>query len=268
MGRVVRRALLFAAFAGCQSTPAPPPASAPLPPPTPTRTAARVAESPAPMPPKAPDPPPTPAKETVAVEPPTPDDPLALAADCLERGDLPAAARHLEAHVREFPDQVIFRAQLADLLARMERLPDAQAHFEAAAASAQDGPPVLQKERVHYHTRLMEIAQERHDDYAEHLHRGIGLYLVAVRLVGRDGDAGEIERLLCKAALALQDAQATRPDDARAAWYLYKVWSQLDQPRPAAKALRQAAAAASFSTLTPVEARELALVSRPEVVMR
>ena len=96
----------------------------------------------------------------------------------------------------------------------------------------------------------------------------IGLYLVAVRLAERDGDPGEVERLLCKAALALQDAEAKRPDDARAAWYLYKVWSQLDQPRPAAKALRQAAAAAPFSTLTPVEARDLALASRPEVVLK
>jgi hypothetical protein len=211
---------------------------------------------------------PAPAKETAAVEPTAPDDPLTLAADCLVRGDLPAAARHLEAHVRAYPDQVIFRAQLADLLARLERLPEAQAQFEAAVAQAQDGPPVVQKERVHYHTRLMEIAQERHDEYAEQLHRGIGLYLVAARLAERDGDPGDVERLMCKAALALQDAQAMRPDDARPAWYLYRVWSQLDQPRPAAKALRQALAAAPFSTLTPVEARELALASRPEVVLK
>jgi len=267
MGRAVRRALLLAAVAGCQSTPAPPP-PAPVPRPMSFRMTAPPAEPPAPAPARTPDPAPAPAKETVAVEPPTPDDPLTLAADCLERGDLPAAVGHLEAHVREFPDQVIFRAQLADLLARLERLPEAQAHFEAAAACAQDGPPVVQKERVHYHTRLMEIAQERHDEYAEHLHRGVGLYLVAARLVERDGDPAEIERLLCKAALALKDAQAKRPEDARAAWYLYKVWSQLDQPRPAAKALRQAAAAAPFSTLTACEARDLAMAFRPEVVLK
>jgi tetratricopeptide (TPR) repeat protein len=216
----------------------------------------------------APAPTPAPPRETAAVEPTTPDDPLTLAADCIERGDLPAAARHLEAHVRAYPDQIIFRAQLADLLARLERLPEAQAQFEATAAQAQEGPPVVQKERVHYHTRLMEIAQERHDEYAEHLNRGIGLYLVAARLAGRDGDPGDVERLMCKAALALQDAQTRRPDDARPAWYLYRVWSQLDQPRPAAKALRQAMAAAPFSTLTPVEARDLALASRPAVSVR
>lgn len=269
MGRVVRRALLLAAFAGCQSTPAPPAPPAPPAAPqklAPVRPTAPAPEAPRPTP--APALAPAPAKETIAAEPATPDDPLTLAADCIERGDLPAAARHLEAHIRAYPDQIIFRAQLADLLARLERLPEAQAQFEEAVAQAQDGPPVVQKERVHYHTRLMEIAQERHDEYAEHLNRGIGLYLVAARLAARDGDPGDVERLLCKAALALQDAQTKRPDDARPAWYLYRVWSQLDQPRPAAKALREAAAAAPFSALTPVEARDLALASRPEVSVR
>jgi len=91
---------------------------------------------------------------------------------------------------------------------------------------------------------------------------------VAARLADRDADPGDVERLLCKAALALQDAQAKRPDDARAALYLYRIWSRLDQPRPAAKALRQATAAAPFSALTPCEARDLALASRPEVVLK
>src|SRR5205823_6795831 len=128
---------------------------------------------------------------------------LSRAADCLDRGDLAAAARHLEAHVVEHPDQVVFRAQLADLLFRLERLPEAQAHFEATVAGAQDGPPVVRRELVHYHTRLMEIARERADEYAEHLHRGIGLYLVGTHLADRGGEAGEVERLMCKAAAAL-----------------------------------------------------------------
>lgn len=264
MGRVVRRALLLAAVAGCQSVspaPAPPPPPArpatvrPLAPPTesPVRPAVRVA----------------PAPEPPAPEPPAPeDDPLSLAADCLEQGDLAAASRHLGAHVRRHPDQVVFRAQLADLLARQDRLPEAQAHFEAAAAQAQDGPPVVRRELVHYHTRLMEIAQQRADDYSEHLHRGIGLYLVAARLAERDGEAGDVERLMCKAMKALTAAQEKRPDDARAPWYLYRVWTHLDQPRPAAKALRQATAAAPFSTLTVAEARELSLAGRPEVAWK
>jgi tetratricopeptide (TPR) repeat protein len=190
---------------------------------------------------------------------PIEEEPLGRAADCLERGDLPAAARHLEKHVVQHPDQVVFRAQLGDLLVRLEQLPEAQAHFETAAAQAQDGPPIVRKELVHYHTRLMEIAQLREDEYAERLHRGIGLYLVATGLVSRSADAADVERLMCKAAAALVEAQAKRPDDARPAWYLYRVWTYLEQPRPAAKALQQAVAAAPFSFLTPTESRELAM---------
>ena len=270
MGRAVRRALLLVAVAGCQSVSADHDQSAPPPPPAITRPAAPPAEPPAPAvaPPAVPLAVPEPAREPAVADPPAADDPLSRAADCLEKGDLPGAARHLEAHVRQYPDQVVFRAQLADLLARLEQLPEAQAQFEAVAARAQDGPPVVKKELVHYHTRLMEIAQQRSDEYAEHLHRGIGLYLVAARLAGRQGDPGDVERLMCKAAVALQAAQAKRPDDARAAWYLYRVWSHLDQPRPAARALRQAAAAAPFSALTPAEARDLALAARPEVVLK
>ena len=254
MGRVLLRASLLAAVAGCQAVPPDPVAVPPPPRPATVR----------PLAPPAEPPPPPPARTVSLAEPAAPDDdPLTLAADCLEQGDLPAACRHLAAHVRRHPDQVVFRAQLADLLARQDRLPEAQAHFEAAATQAQDGPPVVRRERVHFHTRLMEIAQKRGDEYAELLHRGIGLYLVAARLAERDADPGDVERLMCKAVKALAAAQEQRPDDARAAWYLYRVWTHLDQPRPAARALRQATAAAPFSTLTPAEARDLALAGRP-----
>lgn len=254
MSRPVRLALLFAAIAGCQSVPPQPPAS---PPPTP---------APTPRPPVVLKPVSNPKPEPMpeAVSPP---DSLSLAADCLERGDDVAATRHLEKHVRAHPDQVIFRAQLADLLSRMDRLTEAQAHFEAATSCAQEGPPAARKELVHYHTRLMELARRREDAFAEHLHQGIGLYLVAMRLVA-DGDSRDVEKLMCKAAAALKEAQIARPDDARPAWYLYRVWLHLDQPRPADRALRQAIANAPFSQLTPCEARELALAGRPQSFVR
>lgn len=264
MGRLFFRASLLAAVAGCQAV-SPPPVQPPRPAapvivrpvapaaePPPVRTVARPAEPPL-------------AEEA---ELPAAPDALSLAADCLDRGDFSAAAGHLEKHVRQFPDQVIFRAQLGDLLVRLDRLPDAQAQFETVTAQAQDGPPIVRNELVHYHTRLMEIGVQRADEYAEYLHRGIGLYLVAVGLEKREADPADVERLLCKAAKALKDAQDRRPDDARAAWYLYRVWNQLDQPRPAAKALRQALAAAPFSALTPAEARELAVAGRAEVVVK
>jgi hypothetical protein len=86
--------------------------------------------------------------------------------------------------------------------------------------------------------------------------------------LGDDADPGDVERLLCKAAAALKEAQAREPDDARPAWYLYRVWSRLDQPRPAERALRQALAAAPFSRLTPTESRDLALAHGPAGVMK
>ena len=260
MGRLFFRASLLVALAGCQAVAPQPPKALP-----PAQTVA--ARPPAP-PPEEHKPPPVPPTAVAAAELPAPEDPLGLAADSLEQGDLPAAARHLQRHVAEHPDQVVFRAQLADLLVRLDKLPEAQAHFEAVAAQAQDGPPVVRKELVRYHTRLMEIAQHREDEYAERLHRGIGLYLVAARLAAQGSESGDVERLMCKAAAALKEAQEKRPDDARAAWYLYRVWSHLDQPRPAGKALRQALAAAPFSSLTPAESRELALASRPETVVK
>jgi tetratricopeptide (TPR) repeat protein len=258
MPRGLRLAFLVLAVAGCRAvSPAPVPPADPVPvaPPQQVRAKAPVEVVPA----------------AATAEPPADDRPatpdaLSLAADCLDRGDEPAAARYLERHVGEHPDQVVFRAQLAELLARLDRLPEAQAHYEAAAASAQDGPPIVRKDLVRYHTRLMEIARQRDDAYAEHLHRGIGLYLVAGRL-GDSAEAGDVERLLCKAATALKEAQVLRPDDARPAWYLYRVWSKLDQPRPAEKALRKAVANAPFSRLTPAEARELAIAGTPASVV-
>ena len=249
MPRLLRVASLLAVVAGCQSvSPAPPADPPPVPivqPPPAVRQAAHVTTE---------DPPATP-------------DALSLAADCLDRGDDAAAVPHLERHVGQHPDQVLFRAQLAELLARLDRLPEAQAHYEAALAHAQAGPPAARKQLVRYHTRLMEIAKQRSDGYAEHLHRGVGLFLVAERL-GDDGDPGDVERVLCKAAAALKEAQAARPDDARACWYLYRVWAKLDQPRPADRALRQALAAAPFSRLTPAEASELASAARPGLVLK
>ena len=196
-----------------------------------------------------------------------PAEPIALALDCLERGDNVAAVRHLKEHVSRNAEQVLFRAQLAELLLGLHRFSEAQTEFEAAIACSQEGAPGPRSRLVHYHTRLMEIAREREDEYGEYLHRGIGLHLVACQLAGK-GDSGEVERLQCKAAAALKEAQLIRPEDARAAWYLYRVWSQLDQPRPAGKALHKAIAAAPFSKLTPLEARELSLVSRQSSVLK
>lgn len=197
--------------------------------------------------------PPTAAEERMAET----NDPLTLALAALDRGDDSVAATQLGLHVRRNPDQVVFQAQLAELLYRLDRLPEARVEFEAIAARAQEGPSAVRRQAVHCHTRLMEIARVRSDEYAERLNRGIGLFLIAARLgeAGPDADAGDVERMLCKAAADLKSARDLRPGDGRAAWYLYRVWTMLDQPQPAAKALRAARATAPFSALTPAEYR-------------
>jgi predicted Zn-dependent protease len=146
---------------------------------------------------------------------PAPDH-LALAAEALERGDDPAAATHLDAHVRAFPDHLLFRAQLADLLVRAGRDDAARVHFERFAADAARAAGPVRGRLVHAHTQLMGIAQRAEDRFAEALHRGAGL----LRLVeGEDGkpdrDDGFCEEMLCKAVGALAEAKGLRPGDPR-----------------------------------------------------
>jgi hypothetical protein len=109
----------------------------------------------------------------------------------------------------------------------------------------------------------MEIAQDRDDAYAEHLHRGIGMVLLARQLeagAAGDEDADVIcERLLCKAAAELTKAAHVRPDEPRPHWYLVEVWTMLEQPQAAAKAMHQARERAALLPLPPAEHRALVL---------
>jgi tetratricopeptide (TPR) repeat protein len=185
------------------------------------------------------------------------------AADCLGEGDEAGAIVNLTHHVRAYPDQVAFRRQLAELLYKLQRIPEAQEQFERCIAIAQDGTALARQALPSYHTRLMEIARLRGDFYREKLHQGIGLYCIAERLASHPDqkDTGEVERVLCKASVALKEAQSERPDESRPSWYLYRVWTRLDQTRPAEKALKKALASADFSSLTPGELRELKQLS-------
>lgn len=189
------------------------------------------------------------------------EDHLLKAADCLADANNRGAIGHLTKYVNQYPDQIVFRMQLAELLLKEEELAEAHQQFHTLCAHAQEGHASGKKQLVHAHTRLMEIAQLRNDRYHEHLHRGIGLYRIAEQLQnkGVDVDAVEIERMYFKAVTAFKTALEVQTDDARAAWYLHLTWSRLDQPRPAEKCLRQAHANAAFSSLTPAEGRELAL---------
>jgi hypothetical protein len=105
----------------------------------------------------------------------------------------------------------------------------------------------------------MAIAQRTSDTYAEHLHRGIGLYLIARQSAAEDEAAAE--GLLCKAAGELMLAQCERAEEARPSWYLHLVWARLGQSLPAERSLRRAAGAASQADLTPAEQRDLAVAT-------
>src|SRR5438876_897314 len=124
------------------------------------------------------------------------------------------------------------------------------------AANAQHGG-VEANRLVHAHTRLMAIAARERNAYAEHLHRGIGLYLVATHDTA--GDAAAAESLLCKAAGELSLARNAKPDAARPHWYLHLVWTRLGQAQPAARTLAATAERRLLSDLTAAERRDLAL---------
>ena len=120
-------------------------------------------------------------------------------------------------------------------------------------------PDLQERFLVDGHSRLMELATATDDSYREHLHRGIGLYLLGCH-VARLKDAppeASAEALLCRAAAELTLARMDKPGSARPCYYLHEVWSQLSQHQPASRWLRAAVAAAPFSDLTPQERRRL-----------
>ncbi len=167
-------------------------------------------------------------------EPELPPDPLMLVAECLGRGDHANAAVHLEAHVREHPDQVMFRVQLAELLLRVGRDEAAKVHFERFAIDAQRSAGPLKKHLVSVHTRLMEIAQRNDDHTAEVFHRGVGLLLLVEeqdRLADRDD--GFCEEMLCKAMKALAEAKELNPGDGQVRLRLAEVYDRMGNRRAA-----------------------------------
>jgi hypothetical protein len=140
---------------------------------------------------------------------------------------------------------------LAELLWRRGQLADAGAQYERFIQDTPPRPETVSR-LIQAHARLVTLADQSGDAYAEHLHRGIGLFLVA----GQD-HAGT-EALLCKAAGELTLAARERPDEPRPHWYLHLVWQKLGQSQPAGRHLRRAAEFAGQADLFPFERRELA----------
>jgi predicted Zn-dependent protease len=171
-----------------------------------------------------------PPPEAEAEEPDT----LTLAAECLERGDCARAATHLEAYVCRHPEQVLFRAQLAEVLIRAGRDATAKVHYERFIAEAQTTTGPLRDHLVAAHTRLMEIAQRSDDSFAELFHRGAGLLLlVKQHEKSADADQGFGEEMLCNAIKALAEAKKRNPNDARTRVYLAEAYERSGNRRAA-----------------------------------
>src|SRR5262245_48909395 len=133
----------------------------------------------APVPPEQAMPRPAVVRASAEVpSPPEPDDPLTLAAKCLQDGDESGACTHLAAHVRAHPEQVMFRAHLAELLVKLGKDVEAKRHFERFVADARDATGPVGAHLIHCHTRLMEIGQRADDRFGEVSHRGAGLLLM------------------------------------------------------------------------------------------
>ena len=198
---------------------------------------------------------PTPTPTSVSVRP----DPLLLAAESLDRGDDQAAIRHFREHLNQSPDAVMIRSHLAELLIRRGEWSAARKEYECFAAAAPTVSGIALRHRVQAHTRLMEIAQEQNDRYAEYLHRGIGLILI-VRGWEADPERRDpilTEQTLSKAIAALRTAKDDRTDDARVEIYLAEAYERLGQTSAAEAARRRARNLSPDFTLSPWEAAQL-----------
>jgi hypothetical protein len=186
---------------------------------------------------------------------------LSLAAAYLEQNDSDSACAHLAEYVGANTAQLPMRHRYAELLFQLHRLPEARAEFEALVCDSQGSGGPAAPDLIHCHGRLLSIALDSVDVYNEHLHRGIGLFLLARKRTALPevDDALPVEGLLFKAAGELTLAHLQRPDEARPCWYLYEVWSRLGQRQPALCHLREADAAAPFTSLTPAERCSLCL---------
>jgi hypothetical protein len=200
-------------------------------------------------------------ESSLAADPTLTRNHLSLAAAYLQQNDSDGGCAHLAEYVDANPDQLLIRARYAELLLQLRRLPEARAQFEALVCDAQGCSGPAAPDLIHCHGRLMAIAEESEDIYNEHLHRGIGLFLLArKRGAMPDPEPGlSAEGILFKAAAELTLAHLTRPDEARPCWYLYEVWSRLGQRQPALCRLREADTAAPFTFLTSAERCSLCL---------
>jgi hypothetical protein len=158
-------------------------------------------------------------------------------------------------------DPLLIRLHHAGLLVKHHRESEAKCQYELSIREAEEMSPSPLRQLVHIHSKLMDLAINEEDDFAEHFHRGVGLYYLACQSneVGETTGKLNVESLLCQAAGELSLAKLLQPSEARPCWFLYLVWVKLGQKRPAARNLRDAEKVSSLSYLTPAERRLLYL---------
>jgi tetratricopeptide (TPR) repeat protein len=189
---------------------------------------------------------------------------LSLAAAYLERGADGDACIHLGRYVALHPEQLLIRSQYAELLLKLKRTVEARWELTRLLADQQERGDDGLNDVVECHSRLLDLAEKQTDEYAIHLHRGVGLYLLARQRAGLDDPEGvlPVEVLLCQSAGELTLARRLRPGEARPWLYLGLAWSRLGQAGPARRCLQEAAAVLPFSDLTASEQRSLTLAAR------
>lgn len=199
--------------------------------------------------------------QSLAADPTLSCNHLSLAAAFLEQNDSDSACMHLRQYVDAHPDKLLMRARYAELLLQLGRLPEARTQLEEVICQAQGPCGTDSPDLIRCHSQLLAIAEESEDAYGEHLHRGIGLFLLARKCsaLPEPEEGFSTESLLFKAAAELTLAHLQRPEEARPCWYLYEVWSRLGQRQPALCRLREADAAAPFTFLSPAERCSLQL---------
>jgi predicted Zn-dependent protease len=182
-------------------------------------------------------------------------------AECLARGDRPAAAIHLEAYVKQYPDQLLFRLQLAELLVQIGKDATARWHYEKFVARAQGERGNIGKYLVHAHTRLMEIAQRADDRYSELFHRGVGLILLVREQDGEpDRDDALLEELLCKSLRALTEASELKPGSLRVRAYLAEAYERTGNRRAADREREACRNSPTGNELTGFERKQVQLL--------
>jgi tetratricopeptide (TPR) repeat protein len=184
---------------------------------------------------------------------------LIKATAALEAQDHPLAASHLRRYLQVYPDAVLIRMQLAELYYQLSRFSDAEEQFRSALGEVID-PALPLHCRLHGHSRLMELAQERTDTFNEELHRGIGLVLLAEHRQNQkpSGQMVNSAQLLGKARTALVKAGEVSPKDARPALYLTSVWHSMRQYANAKASLEKAQLLSHLSPLNAQEYMDLA----------